>query len=114
MQYSLKREIGRFYRLWTEIVRRLRIEVAVVRLNFQVFENFGHIGPKRQLLYCRFALNSQQTQQNVASQISIPKFFRLDFGLFFDLEADNLLIGLFLPIGVVCKYLLLKSGDVII
>jgi hypothetical protein len=76
-------------------------------LYFQIFIHLSHINPKGQFLGSVFclSLNSQQTQQHITSQITV-RFSRGcadGTGIFFDLKADDLRMGVLFPGGLVAE-----------
>lgn len=93
-------------------------EEAKERLYFQVFVDLSDIDSEGQFLgtVLGFSLNSQQTEKDVAPQIAIG--FSLGcadgMGIFFDLEADDLRIGVLFPGGLVAEDCLFQFGDVVV
>jgi hypothetical protein len=60
------------------------------------------------------ALDSQQAEEDVAAEVAVGEFVGVGFGLFLYLKADDLLVCLLLPVGVVAEDVLLEGGDVVV
>lgn len=56
--------------------------------------------------------NPEETEDQIAFQISIRNFIRS--GVLFYLEADDLLLGFFLPVRIVAQNFLLESRYVVV
>ncbi len=93
-------------------------EEAKERLYFQVFLDLSDIDSEGRFLgtILSFPLNSLQTEKDVTSLIAIR--FSLgcvdSIAILFNLEAENLRIGILFPGGLVTEHCLFQFGDVVI
>ena len=89
----------------------LPLHQAVKGLYLNVLVYFGEVHPKSQLLCVGLSLDPEQAENYVAADVTLAQLLGV---LLLDLEADDLLVGLLLPVRIFTEDLLLEGGDMMV